>query len=99
MDTVIAAAQESGHRLENGLVVIHKEDMRFPARIGLRNIKRGSRCGDRLARQCNRKTGAACGDIPHENRATVLRDDSITDAQAKAGSLPDWFGSVERIEN
>src|SRR5260370_30097642 len=96
---MIAAAQEGAHGLQNRLIVIEQEDMRIPARVGLWRVEGRTRSCDRLTRQIDRETGATCRNVPHANRSTVLRNDSITNAQTETGSFSNGLGGVEGIEN
>ena len=52
-----------------------------------------------MAGKFDGKTSALARNIADSNLSTVLGDDAITDAEAKAGSLAHWFGGVEGIKN
>src|SRR5262249_54121846 len=73
--------------------------VRAPSGIGLGSLQSRARCRDGLTRQLDCETSATPRNISHPNRSAMLRNDSITDAQAQAGSFSHGFCRVEGIEN
>src|SRR5262245_34109865 len=94
-----ATAKDALHFAQYAFILIEKKDSRlaifaWPLLGSLFACRSDSR-----ARQNDAERRTARRGITDTNRAAVLRDDAITDAQSQTGSFPDGLGGIEGIEN